>query len=494
MIKMRSLFKKEIKKVKENPVRRSILLRWAFVNTVFCFIVFTVFSVFIYQITINTYISEEKSGIIAAVDRVEAALSKSDTALGIQNLHNYINFNSNDIGNISADSPQSLNSMIGHRRAFYIYGNDQKLIYSTAKTSLPLQSGNENEIQEIHGSTPGYIIKRQIISQSTGQAIGYVQAYYDISFYYNINRQLMIALTIMEVLVLILSQIIGFYMVSRFMAPLEKLHKAMKKVASSPEIAYQPIEIHTNDEIEDLAEVYNEIMEKAHRYFEQQRRLVSDVSHELRTPLAVLDGHINMLNRWGKNDPEILDESLQASREEIIRMKSMLEEMLALSRFENDELDLENMDTSLLKVCQMTLKNFQLIHEDFDLTLDNQLKGEGRAKIHDNHYEQGILILLDNAAKYSPGQEKEITITLSEDEKFIITSVSDKGMGIGADDLEHVFERFFRADKARSRQIGGTGLGLSIISQLAKNYKGEVEVSSELGYGSCFTLKIPKVK
>ena len=89
---------------------------------------------------------------------------------------------------------------------------------------------------------------------------------------------------------------------------------------------------------------------------------------------------------------------------------------------------------------------------------------------------------------------KEIVITVSEDEQFVITSVSDKGIGISEEDINHLFERFFRADKARNREIGGTGLGLSILARLAENYQGEIEVNSELGLGSTFTLKFPKIK
>ena len=88
----------------------------------------------------------------------------------------------------------------------------------------------------------------------------------------------------------------------------------------------------------------------------------------------------------------------------------------------------------------------------------------------------------------------EIVITVSEDEQFVITSVSDKGIGISEEDINHLFERFFRADKARNREIGGTGLGLSILARLAENYQGEIEVNSELGLGSTFTLKFPKIK
>ncbi|CAM3098690.1 HAMP domain-containing histidine kinase [Lactococcus hircilactis] len=496
MIKIRNLVNKTHKNVKKTPARRSIVLRWAFANTIFCFIVFTIFSVLIYQVTVSTYISEEKSGILSAMDTVEDELSQSQNALSLSNIHNFIAFTpeSTDWGKVQSDAPRNLSSMIGHRRAFMIFDNDKRLLYSTSRYSIPLKDSPNNRIVETHNNIPGYIVQRKIYSKTTGQAIGYIQAFYNISFYYNINRRLMLTLAALEIVVLILAQIIGFYMVSRFMTPLEKLHKAMKKVAISKEIAYQPVEIKTNDEIEDLAEVYNEIMQKAHRYLDQQKRLVSDVSHELRTPLAVLDGHINLLNRWGKNDPKILDESLSASREEISRMKSMLEEMLALSRFENDELDIHNIDTDLLKIAETTLKNFHLIHEDFELKLVNQLTGNGHAKIHANHYEQGILILLDNAAKYSPGDKKAITLTLSEDDDYIITSIKDCGMGISPEDLEHVFERFFRADKARNRQIGGTGLGLSIISQLVENYNGEVLVTSQLGEGSDFILKFPKVK
>ena len=85
-------------------------------------------------------------------------------------------------------------------------------------------------------------------------------------------------------------------------------------------------------------------------------------------------------------------------------------------------------------------------------------------------------------------------ITVYEDEQFVITSVSDKGIGISEEDIDHLFERFFRADKARNREIGGTGLGLSILARLAENYQGEIEVNSELGLGSTFTLKFPKIK
>ncbi|MFC4651579.1 ATP-binding protein [Lactococcus nasutitermitis] len=499
MKKFQTSHKKKNKKINEKKTKKSILLRWAFANTIFCFITFTIFAALIYQLTVTTYVNEEKANLRQAMNNVSKNLEQSEAPLTLQNLHNYIDYTGvPHIENVedshgAAVATQSLSSMIGNRRSFYIFDNEKHLIYSTSQHTIGIQGLPNGKISVYSGSQYGYLVEQRLVS-SSGTTIGYLQAFYDMEFYHNASNKLLTYLLVLELVALIIAQAIGYFMARHFIAPLSKLHKAMQNVAQDPTMEFTPIEIKTDDEIEELAEVYNDMMTKTNSYLEQQKRFVSDVSHELRTPLAVLDGHINLLNRWGKDDPEILEESLEASREEIIRMKDMLEEMLALSRLENIDLDFEKMDCDVLKVSNFVLKNFRLVHQDFQVELDNQLTTQKHAKIYENHYEQGLMILLDNAAKYSPDDgRKSIKITLTEDDEFIITSVSDQGLGISEEDLEHVFERFFRADKARSREISGTGLGLSIISRLVENYQGEVEVTSELGKGSTFTLKIPKI-
>ena len=133
----------------------------------------------------------------------------------------------------------------------------------------------------------------------------------------------------------------------------------------------------------------------------------------------------------------------------------------------------------------------QSCHFDFEVKLDDP---QAKAQIYQNHYIQALTILIDNAIKYSGEGESFVKVILSEDDKHIITSVADRGMGICEEDQAHVFERFFRADKARNREIGGTGLGLSIIANIAHMYHGSVSVKSELGKGSVFTLVIPKAE
>ncbi|MCI8684699.1 MAG: HAMP domain-containing histidine kinase [Lactococcus lactis] len=453
-------FNKKKETVEESSAKRSIMLRWAFANTVFCFITFTLFATLTYQLTISSFIKEEQQLLTRSMDSVEEVLEKADAPLNSSNLNTYIEATSK-IQNGEYEG-MSLGSIIGTRKAFYIYDLNHKLLYSTNRHTFGFQNQANNEMKEIRGENPGYLVQRKIISKSTGQVVGYLQAFYDTTTYHRISNLLLIVLLILEIVALIVAQLIGYFMANYFMKPLEKLYQGMQEMANDPTNDFEPIEIQSGDEIEELAHVYNDMMLKMKAYLEQQNRFVSDVSHELRTPLAVLDGHINLLNRWGKNDPEVLES--------------------------------EELDCDVGKVCNRALKNFQLLHDDFEIVLDNRLIYPTHARISENHFEQGLRILLDNAAKYSPDDRKEIVITVSEDEQFVITSVSDKGIGISEEDINHLFERFFRADKARNREIGGTGLGLSILARLAENYQGEIEVNSELGLGSTFTLKFPKIK
>ncbi|WP_081165073.1 HAMP domain-containing sensor histidine kinase [Lactococcus garvieae] len=478
--------------------KRSIMLRWAFANTIFCFITFTIFAVLVYQLTITTFINSEKDDMMRALDNVEQSLSQAEMPLSEKNLSNYLAYARDYTTSNQAreNELETLGSMIGSRKSFYVFDVSENLLYSTNAYGFPLRKdvGDSTDAVRTFGDYSGYLVERPVHSQKTGKLVGYVQAFYDMSYYYTVRTKLLIALIILEIIALFIAQFVGYFMASRYIKPLERLHDAIITRTNNLSMDFKPVVIQTGDEIEELATVYNDMMTKINEYVDQQKRFVSDVSHELRTPLAVLDGHLNLLNRWGKNDPEVLDESLLASIEEVKTMRTMLEEMLALARLESIDFRDEDLICDPIEVSNFLMKNFLLIHPDLDLTVKNDLTPGRLAHIYPNHYEQGLKILIDNAIKYSPADRQEVSIHLEEDENFIITSVEDHGYGIGKDDLKHIFERFFRADKARNRDIGGTGLGLSIISRLVKNYEGDISVTSVLGEGSKFILKIPKIK
>lgn len=496
MVKFFDSKKEKTEKLPER--KRSIMLRWAFANTVFCFITFTIFAVLVYQLTITTFIKAEKNDMMKALDNIEQRLSRSESPLSEANLFNYLGYTRDytDTKNTRENELETLGSMIGSRKSFYVFDVNEELIYSTRAYKFPLRKdvGDSATAIRTYGDASGYLAERPVYSSKTGKLVGYVQSFYDMSYYYRVRTQLLIALIVLEIIALFIAQFVGYFMASRYIKPLERLHDAITKRANNLKMDFKPVLIQTGDEIEELATVYNDMMIKLNDYVEQQKRFVSDVSHELRTPLAVLDGHLNLLNRWGKDDPEVLNESLLASIEEVNTMRTMLEEMLALARLENIDLQDEDLICNPTEVSHFLTKNFLLIHPDLKLTVENDLALGSLAHIYPNHYEQGLKILIDNAIKYSPEDRQEVKFHLEEDEEYIITTVEDRGYGISEDDLKHVFERFFRADKARNRNIGGTGLGLSIISRIVENYDGDIQVTSVFGEGSKFILKIPKVK
>ena len=203
-----------------------------------------------------------------------------------------------------------------------------------------------------------------------------------------------------------------------------------------------------------------------------------------------MEGHLSMLQRWGKDDPAILEEGLSASVQELSRMKTLVQEMLDLSRAEQVEAHYSHEVTNAKEVTHQIYNNFVMLYPEFTFTLDDDLTEEVQLKIYRNHFEQLIIIILDNAVKYSTDrQEVRLSIQLINGEFEI--SVQDFGEGIPEEDLERVFHRFYRVDKARARTKGGNGLGLSIAKQLATSYKGRIEAESVVGQGTIFRIYLP---
>lgn len=206
--------------------------------------------------------------------------------------------------------------------------------------------------------------------------------------------------------------------------------------------------------------------------------------------MAVIQGHIEMLLRWGKDDPEVLSESLKASLQETKRMKSLVTEMLDLSRAEQIEINYGEEITNVNEVFAQVYNDFKMIHPDFTFTFDDDTDKSIYVKIYRNHLEQVLVILLDNAIKYST-KRKEVHLSLSTSMSKVNIAVQDFGEGISEEDKQKVFNRFYRVDKARSRDKGGNGLGLSIAHRLIEAYHGNISIESSLGYGSIFQINLP---
>ena len=247
----------------------------------------------------------------------------------------------------------------------------------------------------------------------------------------------------------------------------------------------------TQKELRDLAKAINDMLDRVNYAYQAQMRFVSDASHELRTPIAVIQGYAALLDRWGKSDPEAMQESIDAIRDEAKDMERLVEQLLFLARGDNDSQPVKPETFDLTAVAGEVLREEEMIHpERIFLPVWDQ-----RIMVHADPglIKQVIRILMDNSVKYS-APEGRIYLRVGVQDAMARVTVQDEGMGIPADSLPHMFERFYRTDQSRDRKTGGAGLGLSIAKWIVERHGGWFEVVSREGVGSRITFLIPLIR
>ena len=245
----------------------------------------------------------------------------------------------------------------------------------------------------------------------------------------------------------------------------------------------------TKNELKDLAHVINRMLDRIERSYNSQKQFVSDASHELRTPIAVIRGYTDMLKRWGKDDPEILDEGITAISQETEGMKDLVESLLFLARHDKKTLMMEKSVFSVEELLSEIQKEEQMVHTDYSFRIGQQEPVSLSADR--NMIKQVVRILCDNAVKYSE-PHTEITLACHKNEEgCCCITVKDMGQGISSEDLPHIFDRFYRSDKARKSETGGHGLGLSIAKIIILAHNGKIRVKSKPGSGTEFSVLLP---
>lgn len=244
----------------------------------------------------------------------------------------------------------------------------------------------------------------------------------------------------------------------------------------------------TKNELKDLATVINGMLDRIELSYNSQKQFVSDASHELRTPIAVIQGYVGMLERWGKTDKAVLDESIAAISQEAAGMKELVDRLLFLARHDKKTLMLEMETFDPLEVMSEVHREAKLLSSSHRF----ELSPAQNASVYADKgmLKQLMRILVDNAIKYTP-EGGSITLGVRRDGRSCVMSVSDTGEGIAADDLPKVFERFYRCDEARKSQTSGHGLGLSIARIIVAAHGGKLKVRSKLGAGTTFSVSLP---
>lgn len=246
----------------------------------------------------------------------------------------------------------------------------------------------------------------------------------------------------------------------------------------------------SQSELKDLAAAINQMLNRINAAYQSQVRFVSDASHELRTPISVIQGYANLLDRWGKKDEKTLQESIDAIKTEAQNMKELVEKLLFLARGDNETIQLHKEVLDASELVDQIVREAQLIDKshEFQMELTPAYINADRQLI-----KQAIRILVDNSIKYTPTGD-EIILRVHDKDDSVHIVVQDNGIGIDAENLPHIFDRFYRSDQSRARETGGAGLGLSIAKWIIERHEGYFEVISRVNIGTRITIILPAAK
>jgi len=280
----------------------------------------------------------------------------------------------------------------------------------------------------------------------------------------------------------------GYWLMRRSLRPVDEITRRAEGITST-NLSDRLPEVRTGDEIERLSTALNRMIERLDQAFQHVNRFSADASHELRTPLTILQLELEAIVQNQTLTPG-LAEQMGSVLEETHRMSRIVENLLTVSRLDAGEVRMERKQLDLGQLVASTADQMKLLAEEKSIALVSDLATDVWVEGHRTYLQQVIVNLLDNAIKYTH-EGGQVLVCVRRNASTALLEVSDNGVGIPSDALPHVFERFYRTDKARSRDSGGAGLGLAIVKAICSAHGARVSVSSKEGNGSCFTIEVP---
>lgn len=304
----------------------------------------------------------------------------------------------------------------------------------------------------------------------------------------NALRSLLTVLISGTLIALLVVGLLSWFSTGRALAPLETVTRVATQITNADDLSRRiPLTGSRDDEVGQLIQTFNQTLSRLETLFTSQRRFLADVSHELRTPLTVIKGNVGLMRRFGEAD----EESLASIESEVDRLTRMVGDLLLLAQAESGKLPLDlhpvELDTVLLEVYQqMRILAGERI--ELHLTEIDQIQVMGDR----DRLKQVMLNLVGNAVTYTPSGG-HVYLTLTRSDRWARLIVRDTGSGIPPEDLPHVFERFYRAEKSRKRSsvTSGFGLGLSIAYWIVNNHGGHIDLESKEGQGTTFMVWLP---
>ncbi len=282
-----------------------------------------------------------------------------------------------------------------------------------------------------------------------------------------------------------------FVLSRRISAPLLKMEKATREISRGD--LKTRVNIHSNDEVGQLAVAINDLAIELERYRTNRQELFANISHELRTPITYLEGYANVLQEGLYHSEEEKNQYLSIIATETRRLIHLINDLFDLAKAEEEQLGMNKEAVQLSRVLKAVIVKVGLKAKEKGIQIIEDISEQDKTILGDEQrLEQIFINLLENAIQYM--DEGVVHITLEEGTTdYVRVIIKDNGQGIPTSELPYIFERFHRVEKSRSRDYGGTGLGLSIVKKLVELHGGRIKVTSVVGKGTTFVLSFPSM-
>jgi two-component system, OmpR family, heavy metal sensor histidine kinase CusS len=290
-------------------------------------------------------------------------------------------------------------------------------------------------------------------------------------------------------LILLAASGLGYWVSGRALSPVDALTRSARAI-SGANLSSRLEQLHTGDELQRLSDTLNEMLSRIESAFLRVTQFTADASHELRTPISLIRTEAEIALRKSRAEPEYRT-ALRHILREAERTTALVEKLLSLARADSGREALEIRPFNLRETVSKAASEWRTVAGSKalyfrEIITSDQVPVEGDESV----LHQLLNILLDNAVKYTPTSGR-IDLSLDKKDHTAVITVADSGIGIAEEDQPRIFERFYRADKARSREMGGAGLGLAIALWIVQQHRGSIAVQSSLGKGSAFIVELP---
>ncbi len=324
-------------------------------------------------------------------------------------------------------------------------------------------------------------------SLNQGQVIGVIQVGLSLDDVNDTLHTVRWILMLILPITLVVASVGGLFLANRALRPVDRITYTAQSISAHDLSQRLDLDL-PDDELGRLARTFDAMIARLDEAFRRQRRFTADASHELRTPLTIIKGDLSLaLAR--RRDTDYYHGVLTEVDEEVDQMSRLVDRLLALARADAEGISIHRQTVDLGVLLTDLVKQTRPLAEAQGLDLATQMASDLQGHVDPDVVTQVVLNLLDNAIKYTPSGL--VHLSAGHDGGEIQIAVSDDGPGISPEHLPHIFERFYRVDRARSRELGGAGLGLPIARELARAHGGDITVHSVPGEGSTFTVHLP---